>query len=244
MAIISRAARVSSAFVKIADTLVADFDVFDLLHTLVDESVGILDAAAAGLLLVDPAGELQVMASTSEEIQLVEILQLEAGEGPCVDCFRTGAVVAIDDIAAAGSQWPLFQTSALGQGFRSVHAVPMRLRSRTIGALNLFGHQPGPLSADDAAIAQAFADVATITILQERAVRESAIVNEQLQHALNSRILIEQAKGVIAHLANVDMNAAFALLRGYARSHNQTIYQTAEKIIARTITIKPEQGLR
>lgn len=237
MAIMSRARRVSTAFVKIADTLVADFDVVALLHTLVDESVAILDAAAAGLLLADPAGNLQVMASTSEESQLVEVLQLEAGEGPCVDCFRTGAVVAIQDIAADGSRWPRFQSSALSQGFHSLHAVPMRLRNRTIGALNLFGKNPGPLGAEDAAIAQAFADVATISLLQERALRESEIINGQLQYALNSRILIEQAKGVISHTANVDINRAFVLLRDYARAHNQAIYQTAENVLNRTITL-------
>ena len=119
----------------------------------------------------------------------------------------------------------------------SLHAVPMRLRNRTIGALNLFGHEVGPLTSEDAAIAQAFADVATITLLQERAARESALINEQLRHALNSRILIEQAKGVIAHTSNVDMSAAFALLRGYARAHNQTLYDTAEKVINRRINI-------
>lgn len=237
MALMGRAVRVSAAFVKIADTLVADYDVVDLLHTLVDESVGILDAAAAGLVLVDQAGHLQVMASTSEESQLVEVLQLQAGAGPCVDCYRTGAVVAIDDISTQASQWPLFQSSALSQGFRSLHAVPMRLRTRTIGALNLFGHETGPLSSEDAAIAQAFADVATITLLQERAARENALINEQLKHALNSRILIEQAKGVIAQTSNVDMAVAFALLRSYARAHNQTLYDTAEKVISRRITI-------
>jgi GAF domain-containing protein len=237
MAITSRASRVSAAFVKIADTLVADFDVFDLLHTLVHESVSILDAAAAGLVLVDPTGELRVMASTSEESQLMETLQLEAGAGPCVDCFRTGAVVAVDDIAAQGSRWPMFQSSALLQGFRSLHAVPMRLRRRTIGALNLFGDQPGPLTSEDASIAQAFADVATITLLQERAARENALINDQLRRALNSRILIEQAKGVIAHTSHVDMNTAFGRLRDYARSHNQTIYDTAEKVINLRITI-------
>jgi GAF domain-containing protein len=236
MAMMSRAGRVSAAFVKIADTLVADYDVFDLLQILVDESVGILSAAAAGLVLADPDGELQVMASTSEESQLVDIIQLEAGAGPCLDCLRTGSVVAIDDIAENAYPWPLFQASALSQGFRSLHAVPMRLRSRTIGALNLFGREAGPLHPEDAAIAQAFADVATITLMQERAARESAIINEQLQRALNSRILIEQAKGVIAHTANVDMNEAFALLRGYARSHNQTLHETAEKVINRSIT--------
>lgn len=166
-----------------------------------------------------------------------ETLQLEAGAGPCVDCFRTGAVVAVEDIATQGSRWPSFQSSALAQGFRSLHAVPMRLRRRTIGAVNLFGDKAGPLSSEDAAIAQAFADVATITLLQERAARESALINDQLRRALNSRILIEQAKGVIAQTSHVDMNTAFARLRDYARSHNQTIYETAEKVINLRITV-------
>ena len=125
---------------------------------------------------------------------LMETLQLEAGAGPCLDCFRTGAVVAVNDIAAQGSRWPLFQSSALAQGLRSLHAVPMRLRRRTIGALNLFGEVTGPLSSEDAAIGQAFADVATITILQERTARENALINDQLRRALNSRILIERPR--------------------------------------------------
>ncbi|XAS68772.1 GAF and ANTAR domain-containing protein [Micrococcaceae bacterium Sec5.7] len=238
MATLSRARRVSAAFVKIADTLVADYDVFDMLHILVDESVGILDAAAAGLLLADPTGDLQVVASTSEESQLVEVLQLEAGAGPCVDCFRTGSVVSVDNISRDASKWPKFQAAALSQGFSSVHAVPMRLRSRTIGALNLFGREAGPLSAEDAAIAQAFAHMATISLLQERALRQSSLVNEQLQRALNSRIVIEQAKGVISHTANVDMNGAFALLRDHARAHGRTLYETAEKVVSRTINFQ------
>ncbi|NVM94988.1 GAF and ANTAR domain-containing protein [Arthrobacter wenxiniae] len=237
MAILSRARRVSAAFVRIADTLVVDYDVIDQLQTLVDESVALLDATAAGLLLVDPAGELQVMASTSERSQLVEVLQSEAGVGPCVDCFRTGAVVSVRDIAADGSAWPQFQSAALSQGFRSLHAVPMRLRGQTIGALNLFRQELGSLSAEDAAIAQAFADVATISLLQERALRESAVVNEQLQRALNSRIVIEQAKGVIAHTANASIDGSFALLRSYARAHNQSLDETARLVVERKLTI-------
>lgn len=237
MATVSRAGRVSAAFVKIADTLVGEFDVYDLLHTLVSESVEILGAAAAGLVLVDAAGELQVMASTSHESQMMETLQLEAGAGPCVDCFRTAAVVDIDDIATQGSRWPLFQSAALSQGFRSLHAVPMRVRHRTIGALNLFGSEVGSLTSENAAIAQAFADVATISLIQERAARESALINDQLRRALNSRILIEQAKGVIAQSSQVDMQTAFARLRDYAHAHNQTIYDTAEKVVNLRITI-------
>ncbi|WP_445154206.1 GAF and ANTAR domain-containing protein [Arthrobacter sp. Hor0625] len=227
----SRAERIGSAFVKMADTLVVDYDVFDLLHTLVDEAAAVLDAAAAGLLLVDPDGSLQVMATTSAECQVVEELQVESGAGPCVDSYRTGTPVAVDDIAATTSRWPAFAACALSQGFGSLLAVPMRLRSRTVGSLALFSHGTGPFPAEDAAITQAFADMATIALLQERAAKESVLINEQLQRALNGRILIEQAKGMIAHTSNVDMGAAFALLRDYARSHNQTVYETADRII-------------
>lgn len=237
MVIPSRAGAVSAAFVKIADTLVADYDVVDLLYTLVDESVALLDASAAGLLLVDPAGDLQVMASTSEKVQHLEMLQLEAGLGPCVDCFHTGAVVKIDDIATDGAPWPAFQAAALSQGFVSVHAVPMRLRGNTIGTLNLFRAQRGPLSVDDAAIAQAFADVATISLLQERALQESSLVTEQLQRALSRRVVIEQAKGVIAQTANVNIDQAFALLRSHSRSHSRSLLETSRDVVARRIAI-------
>lgn len=134
-------------------------------------------------------------------------------------------------MTAKTSHWPAFAACALSQGFGSLLAVPMRLRSRTVGSLALFSHGTGPATAEDAAITQAFADMATIALLQERAARESVLINEQLQRALNGRILIEQAKGMIAHTSNVDMGAAFALLRDYARSHNQTVYETADRMI-------------
>ncbi|MGM7775673.1 GAF and ANTAR domain-containing protein [Arthrobacter sp. KNU-44] len=237
MVTISRAERVSAAFVKITNTLVADYDVLDLLHALVEASVDLLDAAAAGLLLADPHGELQVLASTSEQSQLVEILQLQAGSGPCVECYRTGTLVVVEDIRSLSGQWPEFREAALSQGFRSVHAVPMRVQGRTIGAMGLFGEHSGALTPEDVAIGQALADVATIGILQERTIRESAVVNEQLQRALNSRVLIEQAKGVIAYTAGVDMEEAFARLRSFARANNQNLHDTASRVINRTLTL-------
>lgn len=233
----SRAERVSAAFVRITDTLVADYDVLDLLHALVEVSVDLLDTTAAGLLLADPHGELQVLASTSERSQLVEILQLQAGAGPCVECYQTGMPVAVKDIRALNGKWPEFQTAALSQGFRSVHAVPMRVHGKTIGAMGLFGEQPGLMTREDSAIGQALADVATISILQERTLRESALVNEQLQRALNSRVLIEQAKGVVAHTAGVNMEEAFRRLREYARANNQTLHDTATLVINRTLSL-------
>ncbi|MGO4650855.1 GAF and ANTAR domain-containing protein [Arthrobacter sp. 2RAF22] len=233
----SRAERVSAAFVKITNTLVADYDVLDLLHALVEASVDLLDAAAAGLLLADPHGELQVLASTSERSQLVEILQLQAGSGPCVECYRTGTPVVVEDIASLTGQWDEFRAAALSQGFRSVHAVPMRVQGRTIGAMGLFGERSGALTPEDVAIGQALADVATIGILQERTIRESAVVNEQLQRALNSRVLIEQAKGVIANTAGVNMEEAFGRLRSFARANNQNLHDTAARVINRTLTL-------
>jgi GAF domain-containing protein len=232
----TRAERVSVAFVKLTDTLVADYDVLDLLHTLVEESVGLLDVAAAGLLLADPSGELQVVASTSEESRLVEVLQLQAGAGPCVECYLTGKAMEVADIAAL-TIWPGFREAALSQGFRSVYAVPMRVQGRTIGAMGLFGATTGPMTTEDSAIGQALADVATISLMQERTIREAALVNEQLQRALNTRVLIEQAKGVIAHTAGVDMDEAFNRLRSHARANSQSLQVTAGKIVDRSLTL-------
>ncbi len=233
----TRASLVSAAFVKLTDTLVGKYDVLDVLHTLVEECVELLDATAAGLLLADPSGELQVVASTSEESYLVEVLQQQAGAGPCVDCYLTGKVVTLGDIAAFDKTYPDFVAAALSQGFRSVHAIPMRVRDRAIGALNLFREATGDVTPEDAAIGQAMADVATISILQERTVREDGVVNEQLQRALNSRILIEQAKGVIAQISTVNMDEAFKRLRADARANNRTMHESAENVINRRIQL-------
>jgi GAF domain-containing protein len=233
----SRETKLNAAFVKLADTLIADFDVVDLLHWLVEECTHILDTQAGGLLLVDPAGELQLVASTSEEAELVEILQLAAGEGPCLDCFRNGAPITVGDIEADAAKWPQFSAGALKQGFRSVHATPLRLRGQIIGTMNLFSNHVGALAPEDITVAQALADVATIGILQERNIRSANLVAEQLQHALDSRILLEQAKGVLAATNHMSMNEAFSVMRAYARDRNLPLRQVADDVIARRIDI-------
>ncbi|MFC5931920.1 GAF domain-containing protein [Cryobacterium melibiosiphilum] len=174
----TRASLVSGAFVELADALVGEYDVLDLLRTLVDQCVVLLDAEAAGILLADDNGNMQVVASTNEESRIVEVLQRQAGAGPCVDAYRSGKVVTLSDIPADGGLYPAFQAAALSQGFRSVHAIPMRFRPNTIGALNLFRTETGVLSEEDATIGQALADVATISLLHERSARENAAVNE------------------------------------------------------------------
>lgn len=233
----SREERLVGAFVTLADTLVADYDVVDLLQTLIESSAELLDAAAAGLMLADERGALSVVAATSEESRLVEMMQFSSGNGPCLEAFASGRVVTVYDVAAEAARWPEFAAEALMQGFRSVHAVPMRLRGSVIGTLNLFRTEVGALDAKDAAAAQGLADVATIGILQERGIRESQIARTQLQNALESRVVIEQAKGVIAQLRGLDMDAAFAVLRGHARSTGQNLRDVASRVVDRPLTL-------
>lgn len=234
---LSREQRINSAFVTMADTLIADYDVIDLLHTLVEVCANVLDVQAAGLMLADDDGELQLLASTSEQADLVEVMQINAGAGPCVDCFRTGVVVSVADIEALGAEWPAFQMAALQQGFHAVHATPLRLRGQVLGALNLFSVEPGALNPPDIAVAQALADVATIGILQERSIRETGIVTEQLQRALESRVIIEQAKGAVAVMGRIGVDEAFAILRDYARRNNLTLRAVAEDVTARRLDV-------
>ncbi len=233
----SRETRLNAAFVMVADTLTADYDVVELLHTLVSECTQIVDAQAGGLLLMDAEGSLRVMASTSDRADLVEVLQLAVGAGPCLDCFASGEQVSVPDIAASAERWPAFSETARQQGFSSVHAIPMRLRGITIGTMNLFGTNTGRLSPRNAAAAQALADVATIGILQERIFTHANVVAEQLQMALDSRVLIEQAKGVIAQATGTSMEDSFAVLRRYARNHNLTLHVVSEAVTTRSLEI-------
>jgi GAF domain-containing protein len=233
----SREGQLVETFVTLADTLVADYDVVDLLHTLVEKCAALLEASAAGIILSAGDGELEVVASTSERSRLVEILQLRAGSGPCVESFTTGRAVAIPDIERTVDKWPKFRAGALAQGFASMHAVPLRLRATTIGSLNLFWDRIGGLSTGDTNTVQALADVATIGILQERAIRESAIVRQQLQHALSSRVLIEQAKGVVAYTHGVHMGDAFNRIREFARKNGLPLADVAERVVNRTLTL-------
>jgi GAF domain-containing protein len=226
-----REALLARTLVELADTLVADFDLVDFLTLLTDGCVEVLDVGAAGLMLVAPDGNLRVMASSSEAMRLLELFELQSQEGPCLDCYRIGQPVVNQDLATADGRWPRFAAEALAAGFHSVHALPMRLRGTVIGALNLFHINAGEMQQADVAAAQALADVATIAILQHRAALEAQIVNEQLNHALNSRILIEQAKGMVAERDGINMEQAFSTLRNHARSHNLRLVDVAHAVI-------------
>jgi transcriptional regulator with GAF, ATPase, and Fis domain len=227
----------SETFVELTDTMVADFDVIDFLHVLTDRSVKLLDVSAAGLLLADPRGDLRVVAASSEAARLLELFQLQNDQGPCLDCFRAGQPVSAADLNAEAQRWPRFAAAARQAGFGAVQALPMRLRDQVIGALNLFRASAGAFDPADVHLGQALADVATISLLHERSLRHSDILNEQLQSALNSRVVIEQAKGKLAERLGLDMEQAFALLRDYARNHNLRLAGLAQAFIDGTQTM-------
>ena len=230
-AMTSREQLLATTFVELADTLVADFDVIDFLHTLATRSVELLDVDAAGIMLADQRGGLRVMASSAEEARLLELYELQNNEGPCLDCFRSGRPVARDDVPTMRASWPAFTQELQQLGFHSAQALPMRLRTETIGALNLFRTRPGRLSEVDLKIGQAMADVATVGLIQERAIAASELLATQLQTALHSRIQLEQAKGVLAQRTGLPMDQAFQLMRDYARSRGRRLSDVAAHII-------------
>jgi GAF domain-containing protein len=227
------AERLSQIFVEVADTLVDDFDLLDFLHMLTVRTADLFGASAVGLLLADHRGELRFVAASDEKARILEIFQAQVSEGPCFDAYRSAAPVLNADLTEAGARWPEFARHALAAGFRSVHAFPMRVRQEVIGALNVFGSAAGS-NLDDAEgrIVQALTDVAAIALLQERAVRRGELLTEQLQGALTSRIVIEQAKGVVAHAHGISIDAAFTALRGYARRTNRKLTDVAHAVLS------------
>jgi GAF domain-containing protein len=227
-----RERRLADVFVTLADTLVNGFDVVGLFDDLAGACVELLEVTAAGLMLVDPAGRLRVMASSSERSRLLELLEIQNDEGPCLDCYRNGQPILVGDLAAESAKWPAFAEEAARVGYAAVYALPMRLREDTIGALNLFHHQPQTISDAALRLAQGLADVATIGILQQRAVQRSADLADHLQTALNSRLIIEQAKGVLAEREQVDMAGAFEMLRGHARGTGRKLSEVAAAVVA------------
>ncbi|MBB5955902.1 hypothetical protein FHS29_002483 [Saccharothrix tamanrassetensis] len=228
---------VRETFIMLADTLVADFDLIDFLDLLARRCADLLGVTACGLLLVDHHGTLTTVAASSEEARLLELFQLQNSEGPCLDCYRNGALVSCADLDEPDGRWPQFTEAALNTGFKGVHALPMRLRDEVIGTMSVFTSTTGALSASALELGQGLADMATIGILHERIVRRHEVVTEQLQTALNSRVLIEQAKGVLAERLRIPVDAAFAALRSHARTTNRKLLDVAQAVIDGSLTI-------
>ncbi|MDE3202871.1 MAG: GAF and ANTAR domain-containing protein [Acidobacteriota bacterium] len=231
----AREQSIVEALVEMADTLIGDFDVVDLLTGLTSHCVELLDISAAGVMVATVAGDVRLVASSSEAMRLVELFELQAQEGPCLDAYRSGERVEHLILQPGQAPWPLFSAAALDAGFQSVSALPLRLRDTTIGALNLFSVGQVPMTEANSVVARALADLASISIIQHRTADEQQRTNEQLTHALNSRIVIEQAKGIIAERAGIDVSEAFNLLRRYARDHNQRLTDVAYATIDGTL---------
>jgi transcriptional regulator with GAF, ATPase, and Fis domain len=227
---VDRELRIAETFVELADTLVADFDVIEFLQLVSTRCVELVDVAATGVVLADPNGALMAMAASDERARLLELFEMQNDEGPCRDCYQHGDAVVNVELAAAADRWPRFAPRAIEEGFRWSNALPLRLRDQVIGALNLFDPAAGGLSADQLRLAQALADAATIGILQQRSVRQSEVVARQLQVALTSRIVIEQAKGVLAERLQISVDTAFAILREGARSRNMLLSDVAREV--------------
>jgi GAF domain-containing protein len=223
------------SLVEMADTLVGDYDVVDLLTGLADRCVNLLGVSAAGVMLASAEGSLGLVASSSEAMRLLELFELQAQEGPCLDAFRTGQRVGHENLQAGAGRWPSFSAAALQAGFQSASALPLRLREATLGALNLLSVTRTPMDEADVIVARAFADLVTLSIVQHRAAAEAQRLNEQLSAALASRVVIEQAKGVISERADVDLAEAFSRLRAYARNRNLRLTDVAEAAIDGTL---------
>ncbi len=225
---------IAKTLVTLADTLVTGFDVVDFTHLLTERCVELLGVDAAGLLVTDQRGDLRLMAASSEQARSLELFQLRYARGPCLDCFGTGEAVHCSDVygATARRNWPRFAQQARGRGFGAVSALPLRLRDEVIGALDLFRKTPGDLPAETLALGQALADMATIGLLHERAVRGGRLLTGQLQTALSTRVIIEQAKGVLAERHGWTMDEAFTRLRGHARNHNRRLAEVAEEVVS------------
>ncbi len=223
--------RLSQILVDLADTLVSDFDVVDFMTTLAHRLVELLVDGEAGVMLVDDSGRLHSVASSSETARMLDLFELQRDEGPCLDCFRSGEPIVNHSLSGSPARWALFEPEARRHGFAMVHALPMQLRGRMIGVVNIFSVEPVELDGADLQVGQALADIATIGLLQERNLREARLLNEQLQSALTSRVVIEQAKGVLAERLQLEMGDAFELLRSHARRHGQRLADIARAVI-------------
>ncbi len=227
----TREVEVVQSLVEMADTLVDDYDIVDMLTRVADRCVSLIGASAAGVMLASPAGSLGLAASSSEAMRLLELFELQAEEGPCLDAYRTGEPVGPEDLQAGAGRWPRFAAAALDAGFQSALALPLRLREVTLGALNLLQDARDPLAEADLIVVRAYADLAALSIMQHRASAEAQRLNEQLSAALTSRVVIEQAKGVISERATVDLAEAFYRLRRYARNRNLRLTDVAQAAI-------------
>ncbi|MER0429743.1 GAF and ANTAR domain-containing protein [Streptomyces microflavus] len=233
----SREQQLTDVFLNTADSLVSDFDILDFLQQFTVHCTALLDVATAGVLLGDERGRLQLLAASDENTRMLEVFAARHEQSPCVECYRSGQPVPHIDLTEPDAlrRWPEFTKAARERGFAAVHAFPLRLRGDVVGALGLFRTTPDPLGQQDVLLAQAMADMATIAVLQQRTLAQSETERSQLQYALTSRVIVEQAKGVLAERWQVNMDDAFTAMRSYARNHQLRLTEIAKEIAEGTL---------
>jgi transcriptional regulator with GAF, ATPase, and Fis domain len=232
---VNRERAVTEAFVTLARNMADGVEMVDLLGRLAADTAALLGVHSTGVLLSDGGDMLHVVAASSEATRNLEIFQLQRDQGPCLDCFRTGLAVSVTDLREQERRWPQFVPAALRAGFASVHALPVRVRDTVLGTLGLFARTTGRLDEEDLTLAQALAYVAGVAIVQDKAATDRNLLNEQLQTALDSRVVLEQAKGVLAQRGELQMDQAFHVLRGFARDHNRRLTDVARAVVAREL---------
>lgn len=228
---VSRERKVSELYVRLSDTLVSGYDVSEFLQMLVEGCKDVLEVDVVGVLLEKRDGELSVSAASDEEMRTLEALELQTRGGPCFDAYTQQQQVVVEDLEACRDRWPQFVEKALDLGFRCGHAFPLRRREDTLGALDMYKEAPAPFTEDDVHLAQSLADIATIAIVNQRTVRDAEILAEQLQTALHSRVLIEQAKGVLAGREGISPEEAFDRIRRHCRNSHETMRDVSRQVV-------------
>jgi transcriptional regulator with GAF, ATPase, and Fis domain len=219
-------------FALIADALVGDVEIGDLLTLLCMRCIELFPVDASGLLLREPDGKLGLAAASDERARLLEFLQLQTGEGACLEAASTGQPVFASDLHDEKDHWPAWAPAAVDAGFRGVTSIPLRLGGETLGSMNLFSADPGALSGDDLYAARALTQLATTALLAQRRLHDATTLAGQLQGALDSRVVIEQAKGVLAGREGIGLEEAFEVLRRQARAARRPLSEVAREVAA------------
>jgi hypothetical protein len=235
--LMSREHDLLSACVEFADTLGTGYNVVDTAQHLADRCVELVEAEEAGIMLADRDGTLCHIASSCDSVRVIDLFELEQHSGPNLDAYESGLAAHRDLRESSGGAWPAFATRARDAGFASVSVLPLRLRNETIGTLGLFSSASEPLDSSEQLVAQAFADITTIGILQQRALGNGRVAVAQLENALDSRVVIEQAKGILSERLGISIDVAFTLLRGHARDHNASLQRTASGVVGHALGV-------
>jgi GAF domain-containing protein len=213
-----------------AADLVRPYDTVTMLENLSERVSEVLALTGSGVSL-ESDGRLAFITALDEQIARVEQVQERTQEGPCVDCFRGGNPVVVPDLEAEGARWAQYADAALQAGLRATAGVPMTLEGRSIGALNLYSSEPREWPDEDVAAAQVLADLATAFLVNASKLRQQEELAAQLAGALESRVLIEQAKGVVSASAHVSVDEAFRRMRSWARNHNLPLPSVAQDVV-------------